>query len=270
VISAYVPCFNDAHMVRATVRGLLEQSVPVAEIVVIDDGSADDPATALDGCGVRVVRHSVNLGRGAARDRGMRETRHDLVVCCDATNVLDSTFLEAALPWFNEPGVAAVFGRIRQGPTGGVAHRWRGRHLLKSHTRDRLERRALLATWGAVVRRSAVAEVGGYDATLRHTEDGDLGARLLAAGFDVVCDPRLGVTANAPNTIRQVLERYWRWHAGADLNVSWLRYWRSIGYSIKVMARADVRDHDPLCVPISLVAPHYQFWRSWFGRRGKQ
>ena len=35
----------------------------------------------------------------------------------------------------------------------------------------------------------------------------------------------------------------------------------------EAMARADLRDRDPLCVPISLVTPHYQFWRTWFSGR---
>jgi hypothetical protein len=47
-------------------------------------------------------------------------------------------------------------------------------------------------------------------------------------------------------------------------------YWRAIGFSVKVLAAADLRARDPLGVPISLVAPHFQFWRSALRRMRKR
>jgi glycosyltransferase involved in cell wall biosynthesis len=266
-VSAYIPCFNNAATIRIAAESLIGQSIPLAEILVVDDGSAYDIRPALRGCDVRIVRHDSNLGRGAARARAMQEARHDLVLCCDATNVLESGFLEKALPWFDDPGVAAVFGRITQPSAANAANRWRGRHLFKIGAAQAVRHGALLATYGAVVRRSAVRHAGGYDASLRHTEDGDLGERLLAAQFDVICDPRLEITAIAPNTLGEVLERYWRWYAGAHETVSWRSYWKAIGYSIRSLAAADVREGDLLGVPLSLITPHYQFWRSWLRQR---
>jgi glycosyltransferase involved in cell wall biosynthesis len=262
-LSAYVPCFNNAGLIRRTVESLLAQTVPPREILVIDDGSKDRPERSLAGCNVRIIRHERNLGRGAARARAMAEACCGLVLCCDAGNVLEPAFVERALPWFERDDVAAVVGRISQPPARTVAERWRGRHLFKIQLGQDVRHRARLATWGTMTRAAAVASVGGYSPRLRHSEDGDLGARLLAAGFDVVNDPALEVISIAPNTLGEVLERYWRWYAGEDEQVSWRSYWKTIGYSVKVMAPVDLRDDDVLSVPISLFCPHYQFWRSW-------
>ena len=71
--------------------------------------------------------------------------------------MLEPAFVEKALPWFEEPRVAAVFGRITQPPAGGVAERWRGRHLFKVDLVQQSYRQASLSTWGTVVRASAGA-----------------------------------------------------------------------------------------------------------------
>ena len=112
--------------------------------------------------------------------------------------------------------------------------------------------------------------VGGYDPRLRHTEDADLGVRLLEAGYDIVGDPDLHVECISSNTLGEVLECYWRWYAGANEEAHVGAYWKTIGYSIKSMAVADLRAGDPRGVPISLLCPHYQFWRSWQRRRRRR
>jgi glycosyltransferase involved in cell wall biosynthesis len=261
-VSAYVPCFNNAATLRRAVAGVLAQTLPLCETLVIDDGSADDSVARVSDLPVRVVRHGRNLGRGAARARAMQEARGEFVLCCDATNVLEPDFTAKALRWFDDPRVAAVFGVFRQGPARSAAERWRGRHLFKLDVARVAQRDALLATSGALVRRAAVEAAGGYDATLRHSEDAELGERLRRAGHAVVCDPEIGFESVANNTVSQVLERYWRWHAGRDEAVTWHGYARNIGFALKSMARDDLRAGDWSSAFISLMCPHFQFWHS--------
>jgi GT2 family glycosyltransferase len=262
-VSAYLPCYNAAATIRGAVQSVLAQTFKPAEVLVVDDGSTDGSVDAVRDLDVRIVVHPRNLGRGESRARAMSEAKHEYVLCCDATNVLEPMFVEKALTWFDDQQIAAVFGRITQPPAGNLAERWRGRHLFKVDVEQQPRRQASLSTWGALVRASAVQRVGGYDRGLRHTEDGDLGGRLLASGFEVVFDPRLTVTSIAPNTLGQVLERHWRWHAGTSPAASWREYRKGIGYSIKCMARDDLRAGDLLSVPVSLLSPHYHFWRSF-------
>jgi len=265
--SAYVPCFNHAATLRAVVESLLRQSHPPEELVVIDDGSTDNSADTLRDLPVRLVRLGRNLGRGAARARAMTETTEDFVLSCDATQRLAPDYAAQALRWFDDPAVAAVFGVHEKGAPRSAAGRWRERHLFKVDAPRVLRHDALLATNGAVVRRSAVAAAGGFDSALRHSEDLDLGRRLLAQGGAVVCDPELKFSSLVENSLGEVLERYWRWHAGPDERTDWRGYLRTIAYAVKVMARADLAARDPFAAAISLACPHYQFWKSRLRRR---
>jgi glycosyltransferase involved in cell wall biosynthesis len=259
--SAYIVCFNNAGTVRAAAESLLGQSVPPAELVVVDDGSNDDVAAAMRGLAARCVRHERNLGRGAARARAMRETNCEFVLCCDATNVLSPDFAQRALGWFGSGRMAAVFGRLIDPAPQGVVGRWRARHLFKQDAAVRATHNAILSTGGAMVRRSLVSRAGGYRPDLRHNEDNDLGARLLAAGDDVVHDPALVARCNVQNSAAQALERYWRWNA-AQSGVSLPSYLRQILYSWRVMVRADLEHGDVGAAALSFACPHYCFTRA--------
>lgn len=261
-VTAYIPCFNNAATVRRAVESVLAQTTAPSETLVIDDGSTDGSVAQLDGLPIRIVRHERNLGRGAARARAMAEARHPLVLCCDATNVLDLDFAANARGWFDDARVAAVFGVYRQSDPRTAAERWRGRHLFKMATPRSVRSDALLATGGAVLRRATVQVAGGFDVALRHSEDVDLGRRLLAGGHLVVSDPRIGFTSIATDTVCKVLERYWRWHAGINEAVSWRGYRKTIAYSLKSMVADDLRAGDWSSAGISVVCPHYQFWKS--------
>jgi glycosyltransferase involved in cell wall biosynthesis len=243
-------------------KSIRRQSVPVAEIILVDDGSTDNSCRIAEEFGARIIAHGKNLGRGAARAHAIKEATHDMVLSCDATNALASDFVARARPWFESPNVVAVFGRISQQDNSTVVQRWRGRHLFKSDLQQAVNRRASLSTWGALMRKSQVLAAGNFNCELRHSEDTDLGERLLAAGYDVVFDPGIRVLSLKNNTLWEVLERYWRWYAGKDESINLGCYFKQIVYSVKVMARQDCQARDLLSIPISLFSPHYQFWRS--------
>ena len=261
-ISACVPCFNNAATLIAAVDSVRHQTRPVDELFVVDDGSTDGSADLVESHGIRVIRLGRNCGRGAARARALSEATGKLILFCDATAFLPADFLERALPPFQAPQLAALFGACAQPPAQTVVERWRGRHLFKIDLPETLQHHAPLMTHGTLLRVDTVMQLGNFNPQLRHSEDAELGARLLAAGFDVIQDRSLKVMSLGKNSLLEVLERYWRWHAGPEESVSLSSYVKQISYSIKVMARCDLKAGDPLSVPISLLSPHYQFWKT--------
>jgi GT2 family glycosyltransferase len=261
-ISAYVPCCNNRDTVASAVASIRNQTRPADEIFIVDDGSTDGSADVVD---VPVVRLAKNSGRGTARSRAMETARHELVLCCDAGQTLAPDFLEKAVPWFSDANVAAVFGRIVQNQPSNAVGRWRGRHLFREESAPKeAVRRSSLKTGGCMLRASAVREAGGFDAKLREHEDADLGARLLAAGSDVVFDPALFVVSTKRDSLVELMERYCRWNNAQQGRMGIGGYLRQIFFSVKVMVREDLRARDPLSALISLLSPHCQFWSSIF------
>lgn len=266
-ISGVIPYHNNHASVARTINSLRQQSYPLSKILLIDDGSTVLPEWLSQQECIRVKSFKTTRGRGAVRAFAIEQTDTDLILFCDATNALPNGFASMAVHWFSDPRIAAVFGRVCQEKTSNVVDRWRARHLFKERAAACVSRQAVLATYGCLVRRTAVLEAGNFNSSLVHSEDAELSQRLLANGFDVIFDPALSATCTVSNTLPQVLERYWRWHAGADAPVSLKNYFKQIIYSIKVMVPQDLSEADFLSVPISLIVPHVQLWKSWRQQR---
>lgn len=268
-ISAYIPCYNNAATIARVIRSIQEQTWPVRDFFIIDDGSTDDSAAIARGLGVRVISHPQNLGRGAARARAMVEAKYEFVLCCDGTKIIDPNFVENALPWFQEERVAAIFGSLIQPTPQTVADRWRGRHIFQYFSSYSTFRSSCFASFGAIVRKSSVLKAGNYNNLLRHNEDGELGQRLLSLGYNIISDGNLLVTEISSETVAQILQRDWRWkrwNGGKGHKLSWKTYWQWIIDSITHGAIEDFQSGDLMSIPISLFSPHYRFWRSWWAK----
>jgi glycosyltransferase involved in cell wall biosynthesis len=66
--AAVVPCFDEEAAIGGIVRGIRPH---LQQVIVVDDGSADETARAAVAAGATVVRHSINLGKGAAVNSGL-------------------------------------------------------------------------------------------------------------------------------------------------------------------------------------------------------
>jgi glycosyltransferase involved in cell wall biosynthesis len=63
--AAIVPAYNAASCIEP-VLAEISRHIPASHIIVVDDGSTDETAIAAQRRGVRVVRHEMNRGKGAA------------------------------------------------------------------------------------------------------------------------------------------------------------------------------------------------------------
>src|SRR6266568_4749321 len=66
VISVIIPIWNRAHSAGKAIESALSQALPsghTLEIIVVDDGSNDQPEVALErfGAKIKLVRHATNL-----------------------------------------------------------------------------------------------------------------------------------------------------------------------------------------------------------------
>ncbi|HEX5504977.1 MAG TPA: glycosyltransferase family 2 protein [Thermomicrobiales bacterium] len=82
-LTVVIPAYNEA----AAIGGVLARVgalLPEAELLVVDDGSADDTAALAEAAGARVVRQPYNKGNGAAVKAGLRAARGEVVLLLDA------------------------------------------------------------------------------------------------------------------------------------------------------------------------------------------
>jgi glycosyltransferase involved in cell wall biosynthesis len=94
-----IPAFNEEASIGAVLQNLREHH-PLEHVIVIDDGSKDATSAIALAAGVRVIRHSINLGVGAAMGTAFKfAARHnyDAMVQVDADGQHRPEFLSLLL-----------------------------------------------------------------------------------------------------------------------------------------------------------------------------
>ena len=93
-VAVIIPTFNHARFLAEAIKSVLAQTRPADEIIVVDDGSTDDPAAVVAKFPtVRLIRQD-NRGLSAARNTGLRNCKASHIVFLDADDRLLPTALE--------------------------------------------------------------------------------------------------------------------------------------------------------------------------------
>ena len=205
-VAVVITTYNHAHFLAEAIASVEAQTHPAAMVVVVDDGSTDDPARIVAQFPrVQLVRQD-NQGLAATRNTGLHEAEAEAeyVTFLDADDRLLPDAISAGLACFATfPGSAFVYGAHRRidqagGPIGGTRY-----EPVETNGYSGLlggNRIGMHAT--VLYRCDALRAVGGFDAVLRRCEDYDLYLRLA----------RSSRIASHPTLVAE-----YRWH---DMNMS--------------------------------------------------
>lgn len=103
LVSIVLPCYNEEKAVAKVirdVRAVMEEHKINHEILVIDDKSTDRTAEIAEAEGVRLIRHRINRGSGAARRTGTIAARGEIIVMLDADGTYEPKTIPKMLSYF--------------------------------------------------------------------------------------------------------------------------------------------------------------------------
>lgn len=182
-VSVVIATHNRAAQVKEAIDSVLAQSVPVREVLVVDDGSTDDTREQLRAYGDRIRPFfQPQAGASAARNQAMRASRGEWIAFLDDDDVW--------LPNKTERQMSL----IRENPKLGIVYS--SDHAVDEHLRILYTRHAapenrgdafarlliknFIFTSCAVARRDAIEKAGYMNLEYKFAQDWDLWLKIAA------------------------------------------------------------------------------------------
>lgn len=220
-VSLYIPCCNAAATIQSCLRGVLKQTYPVEEIVIVDDGSTDDTVKIAARYPVRIIRHQGNKGLAAARNTAIKGMKTELIASLDADCVPEPDWLRKLVKSFQKRQIGGAGGRLLDFHSSTVIDRWRAVHM-KQHWGNKKMPPSFLFGSNTVFRKQALTSIGCYHEDFKtNYEDVDVSKRLKKKGWDLVYIPKAQAHHLKQDTISSILNSYWMWNAAYYKEVGW-------------------------------------------------
>ncbi|HEY4099316.1 MAG TPA: glycosyltransferase [Gemmatimonadales bacterium] len=173
-----IPCYAQAHFIADALESVFRQTVPAADVVVVNDGAPD---TALLEQVIAPYRDRIiyvrqeNRGLSAARNAGLTRTRGEFLIFLDADDrLLPNAIASGAAALESSPRCGLVWGLRHVIDASGTRMRFdAGRISDTERYIDLLRTNIVGPPVGVMWRRSTLLTVGGFAEDLRCGEDYD-------------------------------------------------------------------------------------------------
>lgn len=200
LVSVIIPCYNDYKYIQAAIDSINNQSYNLFEIIIIDDGSAEETKKVLKSLEQEnlTVLFQENMGPSAARNNGIKYATGDLILTLDADDYFDSSFVEKAAQILNQQediGLVTCNGYVFNDEgiiTEIISKEGNADDYLFENT----------AIGNSLFRKKCWLEIGGFDENMRKGyEDWDFHISLLKIGWKIkVINEHLFYYRNKPNS----------------------------------------------------------------------
>lgn len=217
-VSLVIPTLNAENFLVKLIPDLRVQTLPLAEIIIIDSSSDDRTVAIANELGCRtIVIERKNFDHGGTRNLGVRESTGDVVVFMtqDALPV-DSFLIENLIAPLENKSIAASFGRQVPRPEANPPEIFT--RLFNYPDKEIIKSKEDLPSLGiktyffsnvcSAVKRSDFDEVGGFPEQTILNEDMMLAAKLITKGYKVAYTPGAAVWHSHNYSSLQQFNRY--------------------------------------------------------------
>ena len=128
VVSVIIPCFNEKNSIKKIIEKVENTSVPLEEIIIVDDLSNDGTREILQKINnplIKVFYHTKNQGKGAALRTGFSKAKGEICIIQDADLEYDPSEYPKLIRPILDNKADVVFGsRFKGGDAHRVVYFW--------------------------------------------------------------------------------------------------------------------------------------------------
>ncbi|PJI09850.1 MULTISPECIES: glycosyltransferase [Clostridium] len=220
-ISAIIPTYNGEKFIGETIESIMSQTLPVEELIIIDDKSSDDTLKICEKYSEKysdifIYKNKSNIGSSASRNKGIKLSKNNIILFMDQDDIALPTLVEKELsylislnkknsscnPWV---GVHSAYQQINQyGNVINTVIDWKqvqssellGYEFVRNH---------IITNSGMLLDKRTVIKCGMFDENLNYSQDWDLWLKICqVAGIGYINEPMIKLRRHDNNTSRNV------------------------------------------------------------------
>ena len=201
MISFIIPCYNEEKHIKDCIRSIRKNVwyVPY-EIIVVDNNCTDKTAKIAEKEQAFVIKET-RKGVVFARQAGYQAARGRLIANIDADSKITSAWLWEALSGLSDDNVVAVTGPLEyEDVSSSLRMMTKFYYALAKISNDRIG--VFLQGGNAIIRKSALDEVGGYDTSIAFYGEDTMTAKRIQHLGKIVFNPRM-ITTTSPRRLKE-------------------------------------------------------------------
>ncbi len=180
-ISVILPAYNIERYLAKAIQSIIEQTFTDFELLIVNDGSVDNTqavAQGFDDNRIHIINNPRNIGLMRTLNVGIKHAKAALIARQDADDWSHPNRFQKQIDFMNaNPDVAACStNRINVDENGNEQPM---RPMPPRPTYASMKKRNEMVHTSAVIRKSVLDEVGGYNEHFRSAEDYELWLRII-------------------------------------------------------------------------------------------
>lgn len=214
-VSIVSPVYNGEKTLSLCLDSLLNLDFPKEnlEIIVVDNNSTDATKDIIRHYPVKYVFEG-KRSRGAARNKGIKESRGELVAFIDADCIADREWLTNIVEGFTSEAVGGCGGEVLPFNPYTLIEKYYCFKGLFSQKKGLMTTESFLpriATFNAIYRRDVLEEVGLFDDSFITNEDIDLSYRVYLKGYQLKYIPEALVYHKHPDNLSDLFRKWFEY-----------------------------------------------------------
>lgn len=212
-VSAILPVYNAENFVKKCLISVINQTYPVTEVLLIDDGSTDNTVKIAKNVSkkskipIKIFKKK-RLGiKSKLINYAVRKTSSDIVWVLEADAYYHKDYLKNSIKHFKDEKVAGTIGRVHCWEVKTFLDRCREIELALRYKKYRA-----YTVW--VIRRSFLDEVGGFDERVRFHDDIILGKEFKKRGYKLVFEPKAKWYHDEKTSLQAIAKQRLKWGYG--------------------------------------------------------
>ena len=190
-VTIVLPAYNASEYLTETINSVFSQTYKDFELLVIDDGSTDNTRDIVnDFCQrdsrIRLISQE-NQGVSVARNNGIKMAKGKYIAFLDSDDLWVPNKLARHVEHLQaNPKLGLSFARVEfLSFDGKSTGNYSNPRMINISAKDLYEENAAVTPSNAVISRTALEQVGGFDGELSGAADAELFLRLKCHGWEV-------------------------------------------------------------------------------------